>query len=169
MLYTIHDNKVYVVLGKEMGNWFPFKGTREHGETNEQAAIREIREETCGAVNIDSIELECNFSTKRKHYHIGLVKISREQINIFYANKEKLLKEWQSGGCKEDEYKWEYMEKNDIKMFHIENIFRKQFHEISYIPIKHYYKKLIRLQRKINNSHPSPIMQHLNTLRRVIV
>jgi ADP-ribose pyrophosphatase YjhB (NUDIX family) len=151
ILYTIYNNKVHIVLGWELDDWFPFKGTREIGENNKQAAIREIKEETCGALDLTYIDLKCNFSTKRKHYHIGLVEISTKEIDDFYKNKKKILDEWCANGSREEDYKWEYMEKIELKAFPLENIFKKKFHEISYIPIKYYHSELMHIQKKINN------------------
>ena len=34
ILYTISKKKVYIILGMENGEWFPFKGTREKCENN---------------------------------------------------------------------------------------------------------------------------------------
>jgi ADP-ribose pyrophosphatase YjhB (NUDIX family) len=148
ILYTISNNNVYVVLGMEKGQWFPFKGTREKGETNNQAAIREIKEETCNAVHIKHIELKCNYSTKRKHYHIGLTRITSEEFNLFYHNKHIMLHEYNPKGTPL-EYNWAYVEKEDIKMFPLDNIMSNNFHEITKIPIKYYYHYLSKLQRDV--------------------
>ena len=145
ILYTIQEGQVCIVLGMEKGDWFPFKGTRERGETNTQTAIREINEETCGVVNIKYIELNCNFSTKRKHYHIGLVRITSEEFDAFYTNKDIMAKKINT-----KDYKLTYMEKTEIKKFPINTISNINFHEISTIPIKFYYKYLIKLQYAIN-------------------
>lgn len=71
ILYTIKDNKVYIILGKESRDWFPFKGVCEKNETLEEAAIREIEEETCRIVKINNIALDCKYASYRKIYHIG--------------------------------------------------------------------------------------------------
>ena len=145
ILYMIHEGQVCIVLGMEKGDWFPFKGTRERGETNIQTAIREINEETCGVVNVKYIELNCNFTTKRKHYHIGLIKITSEEFDAFYTNKDIMLKKINT-----QDYNFTYMEKTDIKKFPINDISNIKFHEISTIPIKFYYKYLIKLQYAID-------------------
>ena len=145
ILYMIHEGQVCIVLGMEKGDWFPFKGTRERGETNIQTAIREINEETCGVVNVKYIELNCNFTTKRKHYHIGLIKITSEEFDAFYTNKDIMLKKINT-----QDYNFTYMEKTDIKKFPINDISNINFHEISTIPIKFYYKYLIKLQYAID-------------------
>lgn len=150
ILYTIQNNIVYIVLGMEKGEWFPFKGIREKGETNIQAALREIKEETCNAINVNHIDLKCNYSTKRKHYHIGLTRITKDEFNQFYLNRYNMLNNYNQDGNKL-KYNWPYLEKEDIKMFPIEDIMKFNFHEITEIPIRYYYNQLIRLQRDIQN------------------
>lgn len=149
ILYTIYKSNVYVVLGMEKGEWFPFKGIREKGETNVEAAIREIKEETCNAVEISNIELQCNYSTKRKHYHIGLAQITYDEFSQFYRNRFNMIYNDNSL----NEYKWIYLEKDDIKMFPIDDILSYNFHEITKIPIKFYYNFLYNLQRDIRNQN----------------
>ena len=150
ILYTIKNNIVYIVLGLENGAWFPFKGTREKGETNVQAAIREINEETCGAVTTDSIKLRCNYSTKRKHYHIGLVKITSNEFKQFYINRNTIINNSHIKGYSIND-SWHYLEKDDIKMFPINDIMKFNFHEITEIPIRYYYHQLVRIQKEIIN------------------
>jgi hypothetical protein len=146
ILYTIYEGNVCIVLGMEKGDWFPFKGTKERGETTMQAAIREINEETCDSVKITYIDLQCNFSTKRKHYHIGLTQITSEEFDKFYTNREIMMKKYNT-----PEYKFAYLEKNEIKRFPINNISDNKFHEITLIPIRFYYKYLNKLQKEISN------------------
>ena len=151
ILYTICNNKIYIILGMEKGQWFPFKGTREKGESNEQTAIRVIYEETCGVVKISSIDLKCNYSTKRKHYHIGLVKVSPSIINQFYINQKDILKE--NKYC--SKY-YSYLEKSDIKMFSLKCIINTKFHNVTSIPIRYYYMYLKIVENKIRSSDNSP-------------
>ena len=78
ILYTVKDNEIYYLLIKDFnGNWgFP-KGHLENGETNVDAALREIKEE----VGIDAVintdfhaELIYplpNGNTKHSLYYIG--------------------------------------------------------------------------------------------------
>lgn len=129
----------------EKGQWFPFKGTRDKGENNNQAAIREIYEETCGVVKLDNIDLKCHYSTKRKHYHIGLVRIQPETIKQFYQNRNYLLNK----KTYFDEYN-SYLEKSDVKMFALNYIFDHNFHEITMTPIKYFYTQLKMLENKLN-------------------
>lgn len=144
ILYTIYDHKVYIVLGLEKGDYFPFKGVRENCETNKQTAIREIFEETCGVLTVNDINLLCNFSTKRKHYHIGLVYISLDDIEQFSINKRKL-----ENDIENLEKNWIYLEKTDIKIFKLDYLSKYKFHEITYKPIKFYQNRLIYIQNSI--------------------
>ena len=123
----------------ENGDWFPFKGTREKYENNKQAAIREIYEETCGIVKIDCIDLKCNFTTKRKHYHIGLVFVSFNNIKQFHKIRKKIMESENQSG--------QYLEKTDIKLFKLDNLYKCKFHEITKIPIDYYKNSLDRLQK----------------------
>jgi hypothetical protein len=143
ILYTILNNKLYIVLGLEKNIWLPFKGVKENYETYEEAAIREIREETCGLLKINSISLDCSFSTKRKNYHIGLCEIKYDDINkfnkqIFYYNKKLLYNKKYSV----------FLEKTNIKLFPLDTIFENNFHIISSIPIKHYYSTLQKINKE---------------------
>jgi hypothetical protein len=151
ILYTVHNNKIYIILGMEKGQWFPFKGTREKGESNEQAAIREIYEETCGVTKLRSIDLKCNYSTKRKHYHIGLIKVSSDIINQFYRNQEDISRENKYCG---DYYS--YLEKSDIRMFSLNCIINTKFHEVTSMPLKYYYTYLKMLESNLHKYNNSP-------------
>ncbi len=142
ILYIIENSTVYIILGMEKNQWFPFKGIRERGETNDEAAIREINEETCGAVIVNHIELKCNYTTKRKHYHIGLVRIYKNQFINFYRNRDYMLNTYDN--------RTNFLEKNKIKMFEVETIMLNDFHEITITPIMHYLPFLNRLQNNLN-------------------
>lgn len=144
ILYTIYNNDIYIVLGMEKGQWFPFKGTKEKGETYEMTAVREIQEETCNTVLLDSIELDCHYSSKRKHYHIGLTKISYDIIRKFYKNRDKFLSYYNAY----DRY-YSYLEKTNMQMFSLDDIFNNNFHDITVSPIKYYYPYLKLLQKKL--------------------
>lgn len=141
ILYTIYNNKIYIILGKEHGDWFPFKGKCEQGETYEQAAVREIEEETCKLVklNPNDISLNCHFSTSRKYYHIGLNFVPYTFIKEFYFTR-KLI---------EDK---KYLEKTHIKMFELSKIDKYLFHQVTSIPLIYYYPFLKNLQEKINKT-----------------
>jgi hypothetical protein len=147
ILYTIYNHKVYIVLGQEKGDYFPFKGVRENYETNKQTAIREIFEETCGVLTIKNINLLCNFSTKRKCYHIGLVYISLNEIEQFNINKKKI-----ENDIENIEKNWIYLEKTDMKIFKLDYLNKYKFHEITYKPIKFYQKQLTHIQNSMQNS-----------------
>ncbi len=148
ILYTIYNSKVYIILGKEHGGWFPFKGRCESGETFEQAAVREIKEETCNLISLDEneIKLDCNFSTSRKHYHIGLVFVPYSFIKEFYTQRHTLSDE-------------KFLEKTHVKMFNINTLNVRSFHQVTSVPVLYYYQFLKKLQEKINKTNklfPSP-------------
>ena len=144
ILYTISKNKVYVILGMEHGGWFPFKGTREKHENNRQAAIREIHEETCGIVNIKYIDLKCNFSTKSKHYHIGLVYVPLDNIKKFYKTRKKIMET--------TPYKAAFLEKTEINLFKLDTITSYDFHDVTRIPVNYYRECLSKLQSEVVKS-----------------
>lgn len=160
LLYTIYKNQVFVVLGMEKGNWFPFKGTREHGESNNDAAIREVCEETCNVVKIKKINLDCNYSTKRKYYHIGLVEIPYTGINQFYKNRKKVLDYIREKKCDKEQF-YSCIEKTYIDMFHINGILSRNFHTVTMKPIKYYYKKLMQIQNELNLNKSQSIYRSL--------
>jgi 8-oxo-dGTP pyrophosphatase MutT (NUDIX family) len=122
----------------EKGEWFPFKGTREKGETNNEAAIREIYEETCTVVNVSHIDLACNYTTKRKHYHIGLIQVNPNIIKEFYKIRYRIEEK-------------KFLEKTSLRAFALDDININFFHCITKIPIKYYYNNLKSIQRNITN------------------
>lgn len=142
ILYTIHNNYIYIILGKEKNDWFPFKGTSENNETIKQTAIREIAEETCDCIKLseDDISLDCNFQTNRKFYHIGLIYVKYEFMKKFYQNRKKISKK-------------EYLEKSKISMFKLSKILDliDIFHYITAVPILFYYPLLLNKQKKIDS------------------
>ena len=138
ILYTIYNNKIYIILGMEKGEWFPFKGIREKGETNNEAAIREIYEETCTLVEISGINLDCHYTTKRKHYHIGLIQVNSGIITEFYKKRDKIEAK-------------AFLEKSSMRAFALNDINMNSFHSVTKIPIQYYYDKLKALQRNIDN------------------
>jgi hypothetical protein len=149
ILYTIYQNKIYIILGKEHGEWFPFKGTSEKNETIKQTAIREILEETCNCIQLkeDEISLECNFQTSRKYYHIGLIYVDYNFMKNFSVSRKTQIND-------------KYLEKTDIKMFNIDHILNKKFHHITSIPIFYYYPVLKKIQIKLNLSNKKSSIIH---------
>ena len=139
VLYTIKDGFVYIVLGKEGSEYFHFKGRVQDTESFEDAAVREIREETMGLVNLDTIYLDChNVSSKNKKYHYGLVKVDNDIDVIFNAKRnnsnvvEKLMPD--------------YKEKQDIKLFKLNDIKSHNLHVLTIKPIMYYYDFLVSVQ-----------------------
>jgi ADP-ribose pyrophosphatase YjhB (NUDIX family) len=114
IFYTFDKNgEIGIILGDEShvsaASWLPFKGSSEKGETYEQTAIREIYEETCGLIKLQSIQLEHRFSTKHKEYRIGLVEVPIEIIEQFDE-------------CKKREARKEFLEKKTIKFFPLKSV-----------------------------------------------
>jgi 8-oxo-dGTP pyrophosphatase MutT (NUDIX family) len=133
ILYTISERRIYIILGMEKGEWYPFKGSKEGDETYEETAIREVYEETCKLVTVDDINLQCHYSTKRKNYHIGLVKVEPSIMVKFNKNR---------ASCSNKAYK----EKTALRMFELDNITKYAFHFITQKPISYYYNELKRIQ-----------------------
>jgi len=131
------NNNLGIILGEESRTleygWLPFKGGIKEGETPEQAAIREVYEETCGVVKLNEINLLHKFSTKRKEYLIGLCEVPYDTINRF---QEKILTE-----CRE-----EFCEKKFMKFFKFpECLNDNTIHGISKASILFYQDKLNNL------------------------
>lgn len=124
ILYTFNpEGKLGVILGEESRSseeeWLPFKGVCREDETPEQAAIREIFEETCGLVLLDSIALHHKFSTKRKEYHIGLVEVPYELLAAFIEARKTETRE-------------DFMEKRKLKFFLFPDVLKEiTVHNIS--------------------------------------
>jgi ADP-ribose pyrophosphatase YjhB (NUDIX family) len=132
ILYTFNNfGELGIILGEELDEcWLPFKGCNENGESLEETAIREINEETCGLIQLDSIELEHVFTTKRKKYHIGICEVPYDIIEKF--EKAHLL-----------ENRIHYKEKKQIKFFPInECLNNDKIHSISKASIRFYWNKL---------------------------
>jgi hypothetical protein len=137
ILYTVCDNNIYIILGKEGDGWFPFKGTHEKNETYEQTAIREVEEETCKAVILSNITLDCNYSTKRKYYHLGIARVDPKILQTFNDNKYFLFDK-------------KYLEKTELKFFSLKDIKKEKFHMVTDIPISHYWDFLYKKQISLN-------------------
>jgi len=142
LIFTVYDNEIFIVLGMEKNEWFPFKGTKNNNESLKSTAIREIFEETCGLVVLNDIHLDCKYSTKRKYYHIGLAFVNINIIKKFHKNR----KFYEETDINDENYK--YLEKTDIKLFNINKLSLYQFHNITDIPIQFYKKFLNDLQQK---------------------
>ena len=143
LLYTIYRNEVYIILGKENNLWFPFKGVKKKDETHEEAAKREIYEETYGTVIVDTIDLACKFTTNRKHYHIGICEVPYETLFVINNNKKLLINKSNHKDIKD------FLEKSAIRIFPLSKILNYKFHYITEIPIKHYYTYLLSINNKI--------------------
>lgn len=133
LLHTISPSGVPgVILGTEGydGKFLPFKGCPHIGETYEQAACREIAEETCGIVRVNQVDLWNNFTTKHKHYHMGLIFVDYSILDQF----DKVRR---------NESRHEFLEKKEIKFFPLHNVLEDDaVHNISKISIKFYWDTL---------------------------
>lgn len=129
-----------IILGLEGYHWLPFKGGPEKNETFEEAAIREIYEETCKIVKLDYINLKHNFKSKHKSYHIGLVKVNYNIIENFKKKRKR-------------ENKNIYKEKKEIAFFPL-NIVRTHtaVHNITLASINYYWDQLIKINDKYQQS-----------------
>lgn len=149
ILYTIIKNEVYIILGYECENWYPFKGRPSFYETYEEAAIREIKEETCNAVEIKSIDLECHYSTKNKKYKIGFVEVSPTAIIKFYKNRKKMMNELKDD---KDKYSNPFLEKEKLGLFNIKNINKFYFPYVTHFPIQYFYDNIYK-KNKIKSKY----------------
>lgn len=114
IFYTFDPNgQIGIILGNESRTdqeaWLPFKGLVQPGETYEQTAKREVLEETCGLVNIESINLNHHFSTKYKDYHIGLCEVPFDIIEQFAQKKKTETRE-------------EFLEKKELRFFPLKTV-----------------------------------------------
>lgn len=140
------DGNLGVILGLEGNDYLQFKGCNEVGETYEMTAAREIKEETCGLVNISptDILLEHMFTSKRKHYYIGLCKVEYDIVEKFAA-------------LRVNESRKEYREKKMLKFFPIETVLTEDsVHNISKASIRYYWDKLKMLDVKNQETKPPP-------------
>ena len=141
ILYTFNlEGKLGIVLGTEGLNcadaWLPFKGGCKDGETEEETAIREIYEETCGLVEVESIDLKHVFSTKRKIYHIGICEVPYDIIDKFERTRNLETRD-------------EFREKRQIKFLPYPEVLKDpSVHNISKSSILFYKNFLDKLKNK---------------------
>jgi ADP-ribose pyrophosphatase YjhB (NUDIX family) len=148
IFYSHNPNGVAgIILGLEGKNWMPFKGCKENGETVEEAAIREIYEETCGIIQINDINLEHRFASKHKKYYIGLIEVPYSLIDEFDV---KRLQETRAN----------FIEKKKLKFFELSNILTtKNIHHVSMCSIKYYWNKL-QQHTTMSQQHTTMSQQH---------
>jgi len=132
ILYSFHPqtNRIGLILGYEGNGWYPFKGGKDKGESDKEAAKREIYEETCGLVKPIDVDLQCYFSTKSKVYKLGLVYAPYEFISEFTIERAKHT----SGS---------FAEKKEVRFFPLNIINRNS--DLPYITkrtINHYRQEL---------------------------
>ena len=135
LLYTCDPyGQLGVVLGVERNEsygYLPFKGRPEANETYEQAAIREVYEETCGLVQVDHIELSHHFQTLHKQYFIGLVKVPYDIIKKFEIKRA-------TETCISS------MEKLKIKFFPLDQMHNHEIHPLSRLSIKFWREEILK-------------------------
>lgn len=133
LLHTISPTGIPgVILGTEGfdDKYLPFKGCPNEKETFEQAACREVAEETCGLVQVNQIQLWNNFSTRHKHYHMGL-------IFVDYA----ILEQFEE--VRKTENRKAFLEKKNIKFFPLHSVLQSpEVHLISKTSINFYWDTL---------------------------
>ena len=139
-----------IILGSEKDNWLPFKGGPDKDETYEQAAIREIYEETCGLVKLDNINLDHVFNTKHKIYHIGLIYVDYEIIKQFPIEVAK----------KQVGIDYRFLEKTALRFFPLaECMGSNELHSISKLSIRYYWDKLLSIMNNCNcNVHADSVI-----------
>lgn len=138
ILYSYdEDGNFGLILGYEDGYWLPFKGGPEINEIPEQTAIREIYEETCGLVKLNTINLEHRFMGRNKRYYIGLCEVPYSIVKNF-----KLLRSLQV-----DE---RFIEKKFIKFFPIHAFYNNKIHNITKKSIYYYWDRIEALSRNIH-------------------
>lgn len=143
ILYAVHPvtKAIGIILGYEGNAWMPFKGCQKPNETYEAAAIREIYEETCGYVRLPGIELEHEFCTKRKIYHIGLARVDYKFINAFRTIRPLANQK-------------EFMEKKAVRFFPVHEIdTQTDMHDITRRIIDFFKPKLQKYQEIILARH----------------
>lgn len=150
IFYAFDPNgQIGIILGQEQNQneYLPFKGCMEEGETLVDTAIREIREETGGLIVLKDIVLEHRFTSRRKHYYIGLCEVPYDLIEKY--------DQYLTNGV---EKRKEYVEKRKLKFFHLDEVNSSQeIHNISKSSVNYYMNKLrlIQMQKssKINNNN----------------
>lgn len=144
ILYTFNPQCHYrleIILGLEGEHWLPFKGRKQDNESPEDAAKREIYEETCGMLHVDDIRLHHVFSSKRKTYRIGICEAPYGIIEKFMNMRDK-------------EHRYEYKEKIAIRSFDLlESLSSQAVHYLSKQSITFYWKELTKLNALSMNAY----------------
>lgn len=136
LLYTVRNGRIGLILGFENNHWLPFKGCKEDGETVEEAAIREVYEETGALVCMRSIKCWCSFETKRKRYHLGCIYADYDIIDMYQSQRSTLH------GC--------FKEKTTLKFFALNST----FHPIVMRALEYYRKFLEEQGRRLLCNKP---------------
>jgi hypothetical protein len=133
LLYAFDsDGDLGLILGYERCGYFPLKGRKEQGETIEQAAIREIYEESCGIVDIMDINLDCKIDSAKKRYYLGLVPVKYDIIQEF-ADRRK------------HETRSAFIEIEELKFYKLSELLTMRLPLITYKAISFYKDILIKI------------------------
>jgi len=140
LLYACKDGEIGVVLGIEGGNYFPLKGGKFAGETDEQTAIREVFEESCGLVDLKRISLDCTVHSLTKRYHLGLVEVSHDIIEKFAARRAT-------------ETRPSFAELSGLKFIKLADLENMKLPLVTYKAVSFYKDRLFELEKKINENN----------------
>jgi 8-oxo-dGTP pyrophosphatase MutT (NUDIX family) len=126
-------NQLGCILGLEFNSWTPFKGVIEAGETLEQTAAREIKEETGGLIEITEIDLIHKFTTLYKHYCIGAIAVKDTFVAEFHTMKIKNII---------DKKPHDHLMKDSVAFFTFHDAFRSpEVHSITKKSLHFYLNK----------------------------
>lgn len=141
ILYRKDGDKIKIILGSERIDrtgeiiYLPFKGSADHGESFEDAAKREVYEETCGLVLLEkdySISLRFLHSTKKKDNHLGIVEVKEDIVSKF---NEKMKTETRAA----------FTEKRELKEFDLDDLFdRREVHKMCKDCVRFYFRAKIK-------------------------
>jgi len=108
--FVVYRSRVLLVFHRELGRWLPLGGHIEPGEDPEQAALREVKEESSLEIELLGAKPPVNFTDvkilpapayvdvhpiKGEHKHLGLVYFGRalsERVKL--AEREHLEIRW---------------------------------------------------------------------------
>ncbi len=132
-VFLVKDEKVLLIKHKKLGLWLPPGGHIEENETPEEAATREIKEETGLDINLKPKEFHRIKMLKPHHVEIHPINENHEHISFTYFAEP-------CGGVLKTESK----EHNDIRWFSLKDL---ESDEIN-IEIEHFGKEAIKRFQK---------------------
>lgn len=94
-VYIIKDNQVLLIDHKKLGKWLPAGGHIEPNESPEEAAIREVKEETNLSVDLIPMNslstawgVQENF-IKENHYHYDVIYLAKPTTDDIKQNLDE--------------------------------------------------------------------------------